>query len=274
MAHYHKSFNSRLLDPKRQKMVEIGNDTIKLSTAHYNPEHSERHNQKLDVSMIHKFYQNSCHDSQQSDSKAKIVVKNMDTLVLTEELVAQGHYPLVLNLASSFKPGGGFLSGAMAQEEELFRRTNYYMFLNSDNQRLFYPLSPNEVILTNRVMIIKDQNYTPLGDKSFMADFLAVAAPKNPGLNANGSYSDKEIYQAFRERIESIFQLAILNGNKYLVLGSLGCGAYRNPPEVVVKIFEKMIKKYSTNFDGIYFGVLSWGNNQNYNIFKVLEKLN
>ena len=74
-----------------------------------------------------------------------IKVYNCDTLVGTKRMIDQGMKPLVLNMASNFVPGGGVRKGSRAQEECLFRRSNY--FLSLDTNKLppqTYPLKHSD----------------------------------------------------------------------------------------------------------------------------------
>jgi len=66
--------------------------------------------------------QQSCNiDSQ---SKTEYMVINGDSLDTAFYLIDTLRLnPVVLNMASMSHPGGGYLSGASAQEENLFRRT-------------------------------------------------------------------------------------------------------------------------------------------------------
>jgi hypothetical protein len=59
-----------------------------------------------------------------------------------------------------------------------------------------------------------------------------------------------------RRKIESIFQLGILYNYDCLVLSALRNGAYFNPVEDTVKIFNEMIEKYKGAFRRIDFGIL------------------
>ena len=50
------------------------------------------------------------------------------------------------------------------------------------------------------------------------------------------------------------------------ILGALGCGAFHNPPEEIVKIFNIYLEKYNGCFKTIVFAVLSRSDN-NFDIF-------
>lgn len=98
-------------------------------------------------------------------SEAKTVIKDVDTLVMLKNMRSRNLNPLVLNMASDYKPGGGVNSGCKvlstpgaAQEEELFRRSNYFQG-TSEN---FYPLKNGKCILTKNVLVIHDENYALL----------------------------------------------------------------------------------------------------------------
>ena len=69
-----------------------------------------------------------------------ILVINGNCLTITEQLATEGLNPMCLNLASEFAPGGGWLKGAMAQEESIFYRSTYCVSL----KREFYPILENE----------------------------------------------------------------------------------------------------------------------------------
>ena len=190
----------------------------------------------------------------------EISVINKDVLLVAEDLFSfSKKNVLVLNLASNWKPGGGVRNGAMAQEEELFRRTNYFLNLNDK----YYPLNGN-VIYNSNVLVVKDEYYRDK-ERIFPVSMLAVAALKDPELK-NGKYSGTDFaYMVYI--IDMIFKVAYLNEHDVLVLGALGCGAYNNPPKEVIKIFNMFIKKYWKCFSKIVFAVYS-KRDYNYDIFK------
>ena len=65
----------------------------------------------------------------QSCNQTVVEVQNIDCLYAGVQLKEQGYNPAVLNMASRRNPGGGVTTGAGAQEETLFRRTNLFRSL-------------------------------------------------------------------------------------------------------------------------------------------------
>ncbi|CAF1530166.1 unnamed protein product, partial [Adineta ricciae] len=83
-------------------------------------------------------------DFQTPYPKTTVQVVEEDCLVLYEQLVAKGHRPLLLNMANATSPGGGYRKGDGAQEENIFRRSDYYHSLDGEladrtrSERLYY----------------------------------------------------------------------------------------------------------------------------------------
>lgn len=195
----------------------------------------------------------------------KIFVENIDSFDMAIKMGKDNI--LILNLASSKKSGGGVINGAKAQEEDLYRKSNYF---EANNQNM-YPLDVFDVVYSPSVHIIKNSSYKLL-NQSYRVSCLAVAAIHNPKLILSDElelvYGRKIDMEIMQNKIDMIFKVAIKHGHKYLVLGALGCGVFHNPPKVVADMFKKSLDKYANYFDMIVFAILSTQSNDNYNIFK------
>ena len=205
---------------------------------------------------------NTINNIEKYNNICTIKVLNMDTLVATREYI----HPLVMNFASDYNPGGGVHGGAMAQEEELFRRTNYFTSLNK--KYVDYPLAEDEVVFTPNILILKDEKYNHLPALKSI-DCLAVAAIRHPKLNDN-NYNKKD-EELMKRKIESIYEIGILYGHDTLILGAFGCGVFRNPPHEVARIFKEMNEKYKGYYKNIVFAIIG---DSNYHIFKAIIENN
>ncbi len=208
--------------------------------------------------------------------KMEIKVLKEDCLKTARDL--QRKNPLVLNMANRRTPGGGVEYGAGAQEECLFRSSNYYRTLYP-LEHSAYPMdrnyggiySPNVTIFRG----LESDGYTLL-DKPFLTNFVAVAALNRPTLSPNGTYTDSE-RTGMENKIRTMLNIAVKYRYKVLILSAFGCGAFRNPPKQVAGLFKKILDEplYRTNFEEVYFSIKADHNDQgnNYACFKdVLEK--
>lgn len=145
-------------------------------------------------------------------------------------------------VASALQPGGGVLNGAMAQEESLCVRSTLYASLLPK----FYRTPINAVIYTPDVLVFRSSANNDDMPKAewYYIDVISCAATKGPDLvkNEKGDlvYESGD-YESMLMKIRLIFQIAKEKGVKRLVLGALGCGAYRNPPREVAKLFRKVV---------------------------------
>lgn len=193
--------------------------------------------------------------------RTRITVVNEDCLVAAKRL----QNPLVLVMASQTKPGGGVLSGARAQEEDVFRRTNLINIIPAIEPE--YPLTTdNKGIYCFDVDVLRDteeNNYAVI-------DPYKISAFIIPALNfhSNDRFIDK-YWDKMTERIVTIFEAAKLYGHRNLVLGAFGCGVFGNDPWKVSMIFKDVIHGYSNYFDNIVFACMcAEGEDINYQIFK------
>ena len=184
----------------------------------------------------------------------------------------------VLNFASATNPGGGVVWGSSAQEESLCRCSTLYPALNQKNLLVNYynfhrsrqdSLYTDHCIYTPDVKVIKsDTDYPERLDSSkfFNVDVITCAAPN---LRHADPISDAELERLHLKRGRRILDVAVENKIDCLVLGAFGCGAFRNDPQIVARVYAKLMEEFKGAFDLVEFAVFYWGNEiTNYQAFK------
>lgn len=201
--------------------------------------------------------------------KTKITVENMDCLVAAKMLMDKGLNPAVLNMANRQTPGGGVYQGAGAQEENLFRRTNLFRSMYQfapfagqygvDPSRQQYPMDRNHGgVYSPEVVVFRGEEKEgyPLLDEYYQVAVISVAAMNRPRLTPEGEISP-ELVEGVKNKIRTILNIAIRHGHDSLVLGALGCGAFRNPPDHMARLFHQVIRKeYPGRFREICFAII------------------
>ncbi len=191
-------------------------------------------------------------------SSTNVRVLNEDCLISYSTLVSSGMKPLLLNMANETTPGGGYRKGDGAQEENIFRRSNYYMsldynmdpeqdqYINSKrnycsstgqilplpiNQSL-YPIAEYGAIYTSGITVFRgteDQGYPFLKRPLYDVCAVAIAAYRDPPIQKNKRRLTPKDAVGTRKKIETLFAIAYKNGHDSLVLSAFGCGAFKNP---------------------------------------------
>lgn len=189
-----------------------------------------------------------------------IKVENIDCIESARQLSTLGK-TCILNMASYKRPGGGVLRGAMAQEEELARRSNLTQGLSAFE----YPLEMDAVLYNTNVTFFKDKYYNVVDP--FKCDVITIAA-----VNLNGLERPSNYLEITKAKIQSMFHEAINNGCNNIVLSAFGCGVFKNDPNLVATLFKGMIELTGAkeHFDNIVFAILNDNNSvgNNFSIFK------
>lgn len=209
-------------------------------------------------------------ETPQSDIPTIVEVQNIDSLYAGVQLKEQGYNPAVLNMASRRNPGGGVTTGAGAQEETLFRRTNLFRSLyqfapyaeqygvkRSHHQ---YPIDRNfgGVYTPNAIYFREsEQKGYALLDEPVSLSFITVAGMNRPDINKDGMIADHHV-GPIKNKIRTIFRMGLVHGHDSLVLGALGCGAFRNPPSHVARLFHEVMEEleFKNRYRLIVFAIL------------------
>ena len=228
-----------------------------------------------------------CLTDQKRLEKTRIDVVESDCLVAARQMLMEDPTDdlCVLNMASPKNPGGGVFHGAGAQEEYLFRCSDYYRFLfqyaRSFDSNFYYGIprsqehrypftNDNTGIFSHGVTVFRgpeDQGY-PLVNDPWRVNMIAVAAfPLPEGLTR----IPDSLVERTKERIRTIFRLAYQNGQRRLVLGAFGCGAFNNPPDHMANLFKEVLneEEFVFIFRQIRFSILEDHNSsgENYSAF-------
>jgi uncharacterized protein (TIGR02452 family) len=158
------------------------------------------------------------------------------------------HKPVaLLNLANARHPGGGWLNGALAQEESLCYRSSLSVSL----QPSLYPIPSLSALYTPSVVMIReamsaghDLLYPSTAAHDLpMTTVITAAAKFNPRLGDDGKYARSEDREIMAYKIRVVLRVAALHGHTKIVLGALGCGAFGNPPLEVAHLFLEVFQE-------------------------------
>lgn len=166
---------------------------------------------------------------------------------------------VALNFASARNPGGGFLAGAIAQEEDLCRCSGLYPCIK--NKPIFYnenilcdnTFYTDNVIYSPKVPFIRNENLKFL-EEPFELSIITAPAPNVRAMGNLSEEQEEELKDIIRHRAIKILQVAETHGHKNIILGAWGCGAFGNSPEMVAKAFMDALKEVPA-FEHVCFAV-------------------
>lgn len=158
----------------------------------------------------------------------------------------------VLNFASYKNPGGGFIKGCVAQEEDLCHNSTLYPVLSTqcqyydDNKRkINYNLYTNAALYSEDIVFITDEVKK--------CDVITCACP-NWGAAKRNNVTRVQNTEALKDRIEFMLRVAASHDVNTLILGAWGCGVFRQNACEVAELFQNALQKYPY-FDNVIFAI-------------------
>lgn len=258
---------------KKSQRITIAKDTVKVIE---NGFYINQKNEKVDISEIQAQAQKKSELFEEKDNSmlkahyeplpstiTKFSTQNESVMVVIDNFLKAKKEPVFcLNFASAKNIGGGFLTGAQAQEESIARVTGlsaccfeffeeYYQFHRSRKTMLY----TDTMIYSPNVPIFKNDDGEYL-DKPQKVSILTSAAVNAGVVRRQEPKRIEKIIPTMYQRTEKVLAIAHQKGYKYLVLGAWGCGVFQNVPIDIATIFHELLTgKFENCFEEIVFAI-------------------
>jgi uncharacterized protein (TIGR02452 family) len=197
-------------------------------------------------------------------SVAQIEVTTETTAQAGRRLVQNEHVTRVvaLNFASAKNPGGGFLGGAKAQEEDLARCSGLYACLREQsvyydaNRRSPSLLYTDHIIYSPDVPFFRDDRLRFLEDP-FLLSIITAPAPNAGAALSRDPTLAAPIRQVLDTRAQKVIAVAAAQRHRCVILGAWGCGVFRNDADHVAAAFAQALsdERLRGAFDRLVFAI-------------------
>lgn len=208
------------------------------------------------------------------DKPFETVLSPQKTLEASKKYAEAGERVCILNFASSVSPGGGVLTGELAQEECISRlSTLWFALSDKETAGKFYDYhwelikkgemnrrNRDDIVFTPGITVVRDESNNEkmmTEDKWYNIDVITCAAPdvRKTGDISEYCPTENELLEVFEIRWRKILAVAAMHKADVLILGAFGCGVFANPPELVVRAFNNVAGEFRYHFKTVEFAV-------------------
>lgn len=195
----------------------------------------------------------------QRNKKGKIHLRQCNVIEASISELVEGNV-CILNFASFKNPGGGFMAGAMAQEEAICHATTLYPILDKfaytyyrlNNIALNDGLYADKLVYTPGIVVFDEDGE----DTGKRVNCISCSAPNLSYTLTYGEVDWNKVRSIITERARLVLDEAARNGNQTIVLGAWGCGVFRNDPVMVAEVFKELLySEYENVFDLVLFAI-------------------
>lgn len=225
--------------------------------------------------------------------RAAVIVSDMRVLEAIQAYCSMDYpykYGHAAVLSSTWDcPGGRVSSGENGLQESLCRCTTLKPCLDAceasfyrSKGRMSSPLFNNDVILTPKVTVMKEDGYNcRIMPKSewFEIDVISCIPPDLTSLMSTSRYekpiaitdlSEEFLTGIIENRFRRMLGAALESGCNSVVIGALGCGRAKNPAGVVAKAAASAVRDYLYAFRSIIFAV---HDESDHTVFRTFQKI-
>jgi uncharacterized protein (TIGR02452 family) len=197
----------------------------------------------------------------------RITVEN-ETVLTVGRLMSATSPVAALNFASATTPGGGFLTGARAQEESIARSSGlvhclYGRQMYARHREDLDAMYSDYVIYSPAVPVFRD-DAGDLLEEAWPLSILTSPAVYGYGLEHYEPHRLGEIPAVMRGRAKKVLAVAAAHGHRRLILGAWGCGAFGLDPAMMARIFAETLEVFGGAFDEIVFAITDWSREQRF----------
>jgi putative RNA 2'-phosphotransferase len=192
----------------------------------------------------------------------KLSITGETTIDALVRLAPAGGHLGCLNFASAKNPGGGFLSGAQAQEESLARSSGLFPCLcsqpefyanNRANRSVLYL---DQAIYSPNVPFFRDDDGGWF-DVPVLASVITCPAPNASALRQQKRLVGSDVERTLYRRAAFVLAVARHHAIDRLVLGAWGAGVFGNDPAMVADAWKVLLAgDFAGAFDEVVFAVL------------------
>jgi uncharacterized protein (TIGR02452 family) len=174
---------------------------------------------------------------------------------------------VLLNFASARNPGGGFLGGAKAQEEDICRCSGLYRTLLTQREYYEHHRANRSLLYSDRLIYSPGVPFFRVAPKAdylqrpFYASVITAPAPNAGALERNQKDGLARVRETFVRRWANVLCVAHENGHRTVLLGAWGCGAFRNDPELAANTAKEVLgwPGFAGAFERVVFAIPSAG---------------
>jgi hypothetical protein len=187
---------------------------------------------------------------------------------------AYGSCFAVLNMANAYVPGGAYVEGAPAQEENMFRRTDCHFYvdeheydeatdsyspemtrlLSAADGRVYLDVERPRTCIRGREDRDRDDlGYEWLAEEEIFPFFELRASALD--LRDGTRFDAAEASRRIVAQLETLQEHEV----RHAVLGAIGCGAFENPATEVARIYRDEIETRRRDFSLLAFAIYSAG---------------